>query len=554
MPDFKNARPKTPIGRRNPVSSPPGQVPGKGKFVEARFNQGMITMIDPADIPPGAGQLTQNMCFRFDKGTRRPGTILFTPVKPNSNPVLHTSFFKKNNAQVFFTRFTRNSIHYRAAGGGSWTAVTAGVGGSLTGSDSDRFQSVTVLDRLVFANNGVDVLQEIDVIANQFKALGNAPKYKYVTGFANRVVGANLQGITPNPAQVGWSADGVPTEWDPLVNETAGFSPIVESTSDLGDFITGIFAFTNQMILLREQSVWLVAKQPIPQNPFYFYTAFPGLGCDCPDSAVIALNGLIWADQRSGSIWRYAPGAAEPERIGLPIEKDLMRGLDDPLLVFASYNQITAEYTVCIPQATSNFVKYWTYNLRTNAWSTGEYEGVTSLDDVDVGSSLITIDDLGDVPIDELQGTIDDLSPGATTIPGRIFGRSDGELIIEDENSYTDPIIVGSTFNGKFTSRWVSKSFSLPQDDVYVAELRINILPLVPANISLYFSRDGGATWRPVVKNILPGPQTIGKSTLIRWVRQVKARRYAFKLECLDGQFEVLDYEVHVHKAGESTR
>lgn len=552
MPNFKNSRPNAvPLGFRNPVDIPKIKVADKKLYASARVNKGMITMIDPADIPNEALQLARNARCRFDKTTRRPGTKLFTPVKPNTNPVIGVFFHKKNNGQTFFLRFTRNSIHY--VSGGAWTALTAGVGGSLVGSDTDRFRGVTAFDRFVFANNGVDVLQEFDDVANTYKALGNAPKYKYITAFYNRIVGANLQGATPDATNVGWSADGVIDEWDPGVNETAGSSPIVDSPSDLGDFISGIFGFTSNMILLREQSVWIATKQAIPTQPFYFYTAVPGLGGDCPDSAAITLNGLTWVDRRSGSVWSYQPGGQPPERIGLSIEKDLMRALDDPALVFGSYAPIENEYTVCIPLVGFDGVREWVYNFRTGAWTVGEREAVTSIDDTDLAAALVSIDDLGLIPIDQLSGTIDSLSPGSDIIPVRIFGRNDGELVQEDENIYTDPPVAGSAnAEGKFMTELVSKTFTQLKDDAYFAEIRIEYVPISAAPMTLSYSRDGGVTFNTLVKTITPTADQLGKPQIFRWVKSIKARRFAFKLSYDDGQFEVNGYEVHVYPGGES--
>ena len=553
MPNFKNERPMAvPIGARNPLDVPKIKVADKSKFASARVNQGMITMLDPADIPNEALQLARNARCRFDKTIRRPGTKLIVPAKPNSNPVIGVFFHKKNNGQTFFLRFTRNSIHY--VSGGAWTALTAGTGGSLAGADTDRFRGVTAFDRFVFANNGVDVLQEFDDATNMYKALGNAPKYKYITAFYNRIVGANLVGASPDATNAGWSADGVIDEWDPLVNETAGNSSIVDSPADRGDFISGIFGFTSNMILLRERSVWIATKQAIPTNPFYFYTAVPGIGCDCPDSAVVALNGITWVDRRSGSVWFYSPsGQAEP--IGRPIEKDLMRGLDDPALVFGSYAPIENEYTVCIPLVGFNGVREWTYNFRTKAWTVGEREAVTSIDDTDLAAALVTIDDLGLIPVEQLSGMIDDLSPGSDVIPVRIFGRGDGEITQEDENTYRDPVVVGSAnTDGKFQTELVSKTFTLPTDDAYFAEIRIEYVPIAAAPMTLYYSRDGGATFNTLSKTITPTADQLGKPQLFRWVKPVKARRFAFKLAYDDGQFEVNGYEVHIYAGGESKK
>jgi len=564
--NYKNARPYSqPNAVYNPILSRIPPLPGKSKFIEARVNQGMITMLDPADIPPGALQLCRNARCRFDRTTRRPGTKLLTPTKPNSNRVLGTFFFKKNDGSTFFFRFTPTTIHFRD--GVSWTPITAGVGATLTGGATDRFQAVVAFDRFIYTN-GVDILHYVDVTDNKFKKLGNAPSYKYITAFFNRVVGANRTGLLADATQVGWSAEGGITgvgldEWDPLVDETAGSSPLVDSPSDRADYISGLFGFTNVMIVLREQSVWLATKQPIPTNPFFFYTAFPGLGSNCPESAVITLNGITWVDQRSGSVWFYEPGG-KPEPIGRSIERDLMRGLDDPSQVFASYAPIEQEYTVCIPQVSGAFVTAWTFNFRTNAWARDEYEAISSIDDVDLSESIITIDDLGDIPIDQLNpapgGTIDDLSPASPIIPVRTFGRTDGEIIIENPNpdplnneTDTDPVFPSDPLStGVYTTELISKSYTMPTDDIYIAEIRIELVPRRAGDLTLTYSKDGGETFSAASKTRVIASAELDKPRVFKWVKQIKARRFAWRLVTQAGQCDIIGYEVHVYKSGES--
>lgn len=544
--DFKNARP-WPQTNRNPMGIGKNTVPGKSKFVADRVNNGMITTIDPADIPPAALQICRNARIRFDRTSRRPGTVLLTPAKPDANHVIGMVLFKKNDGQQYYLRFSPTTINERGVG---WTPYTPGVGGSLLGGNYDYIQAAVVLDRLVFANNGVDVLQEIDTVAQTYKALGNAPKYRYITGFFNRVVGANLVDLTSNGAQIGWSGDKNIDEWDPNVDETAGFSPLVDSPGDLADFITGVFGFTNVMVVLREQSIWVANKQPIPSNPFYFYSAFPGVGCDSPYSAAITQNSLTWVDRRTGTVWNYVPGQA-PTPIGRPIENHLFDGLSDQARIFGAYDSIQNEFTACIPQVSGNFVICWTWNFRTQSWNKDEYEAITIASNADLPTAVTTIDQLPGT-IDGLSGDIDSLSPTQVNIPVRAFGRSDGEIIIEtlDDSLCVDPPYAGSA--GTFETELLSKSYTLPTDDVYIAEIRVDLIPRAAGSVTFAYSKDGGETLTPTTKTIVIPASRIGKPTIVKWIRQVKCRKYAWRLTATTGQFDVVNYEVHVYNSGES--
>ena len=523
------------------------------KFVEARVNGGMITTIDSADIPNSALQKAKNVRIRLDKTETRPGTILLEPVKPDSNRVLGLFLFKDKGGLSYTFRFTKSGIFIRNIS--EWTAVT----GTLTGGDGDRFRFASVLDSAIFSNNGVEPLQTIDTTALTFGNLGNAPRYRYVTGFFNRVVGAARRGSSE--VEVGWSGDNNVTEWDPAVDESAGSSPIIESSSDLSDFISGIFGFTNVMILMREQSIWLATKQPIAQNPFNFYSAVPGIGCDAPNSIATAMGGIVWFDRRTGSVWFYTPGG-QPERIGKPIDNKLVDGIDDPGIIYGSFASIPNEYTVGVPRVGTDLVSTYTFNFETKAWVYDEMYGITSINDTPVPSAITTIDQLFGT-IDGLIPTIDELSPAQAIIPTRVYGRNDGEILQELETSISDPIHSSQPAGTDvFEVELWSKTFTLPEVDMYFAEIVIEYKALDGGVFRLEYSKSGGdagdalasdpnadGDW-VTAKTITPTKLNVPQ--LIRFVRQIKARRFAFRLFGKGSRFQILSYEIHAYPSGKS--
>lgn len=509
-------------------------------FEESRVNGGMITILDPADIPKNAAQLVRNGRVRDDKTSRRPGTVLLDPTKPDSNPVLELAYVKKNDGSPYTIRFTPSTVFIRNVS--DWTQFT----GTLNGTESDRFRVVLALDDVVFTNNGADNIKLIDFNANTFNNLGNAPAYRYITGFYNRVVGANLRGI--DEAQIGWSADGDITEWDPLVNISAGNSPLVDSPSDLSDFITGIFGFTSVMIVMREKSIWLATKQPIASNPFYLYAAVPGVGSDAPDSIDIIPGGLVWTDTRTKSVWAYIPGN-QPEAIGRPIENRIFNNVDDPGQIFASYNPIFNEYTTCIPQAGSKYVICYTYNFRTKAWVQEEYYDIKSIQDVQLATAGTTIDELGSVPIDSLIGTIDELSPALDVATVRSFGRGNGEVLVEDVTATVDVDHADAEDVPDFIFELVSKEFTRPVVDTYFTEIRIEYIFRVAGTFSLEYTKDNGKTWT-IAKTVTPN--VIGEPKLLKYKKNIKARRLAWRIFAQGSSFDILAYEVKHSFAGES--
>ena len=504
------------------------------KWVEGQINGGMITTIEPANIPLTALQLAQNATVRYDRTTRRAGASLFTPSKPDSNAVLALAYVKLKDGSVYLLRHTASSIY--ALNGASWVAVT---GSALAGTAEDRIQYVDVLNTYCFSNNGADPIQTIDFTASTYAQLGDAPAYRYITGFFNRVVGAALQGA--NEVQIGWSGDGNPTEWNPAVDQSAGNAPLIDTPADLSDFIKGIFAFSNVMVILREKSVWLATKQAIPTNPFYFYTAIPGVGCDCPYSAQMVNGGIAWADVRTRSVYAYAPGGAL-EPIGRAVEDQIFASLNDVNTVFSAYNATYDEYTLFIPAVASSVAQAWTYNFRTKAWAYNEYINITIASDFPVEIATLAYQALAGTYAG-LTGTYAGLSP-TSLVDTRVFGKNTGDIIYADINADND---AGDAFDTFF----MSKTFVVPSLDIMIEQIRIEYVAQRAGPITLEYSKDDGNTWY-TAKTIIP--TVLNQAALLIHRRAIHCRRFIWRVTADAGVFTLLSYEVWVTKEGESRR
>lgn len=514
------------------------------KWVEATLNAGMMTNIDPADIPPSALQLAKNARVRGDKTSRRPGSILLTPAAPDANPVLKYAFLKKEDGTGYTVRFTPSGLHYINMG--AWAPLA----GALAGSEADRFNTAVVLNELVFTNNGVDPIQKVDFGALSFGNLGNAPAYRYLCGFFNRVVGANLR--NNNEVQIGWSGDANIDEWDPLIDESAGSGPLIDSPADLSDFITGLHAWTNSMVVLREKSVWIATKQPIPQNPFNFHAVIPGTGCDSPYSAIKGGEALIWFDKRTRAVYAYMPGGGF-EMLSGNVENEIARNVDDVELVFAGYDPREHEYTVYVPMVASSYVAGWTYNRRYKTWTYNEYYDLTGVDDVELGSGGIIADDLGGLA-DDLEGQADDLSPSQITIANHTYGRGDGTGAVLEPTTSFDAPHTDFPVGIPYTTELVSKVFTIPENDIYIAEIRIDIKATVGGSFRIEFSRTGGEGLDPWILAKVVDPNILNVSRLIKYKKLIRCRKFAWRLVAEQGLFDVLSYEVHVYQAGKSVQ
>lgn len=503
-------------------------------LAEGRVNGGIVTTIDAADIANNQFVDLKNVFVRFDKTTRRYGSIPFVPASPDAVKVLSVTPWERFSGVVNIIRLTQSSVYL--GGSAAWTVVA----GALTGGPNDRFNTVIANDRAFFANNGADYIQEINPGAFTFARAGNAPKYKYLAAFNNRLIGANL---APNvPIQIGWSADYVFDEWNPAVNLSAGSVSLIDSPSDYSDSIQGIFGFTDVALILRTRSIWAMSKQPIATQPFNFYIIAPGIGCDSPYTAVAIKNGIAWFDYRSGNAYRYSIGMTEPEMISMEVGKAILAQVNNVSTLFASYNTVEDEYTICIPSDTSTLVKAWTYNFRTKAWWYEEYTNLSALSNIDYKSTTILIDDLLGT-IASLTGTISNLGSN-NPVASRIYSFTNGAMLAQAKTKDTDN-------NAAYTTVITSKIYYVPRHDGYIANLRIEYMPMLVGSFTVAYSRDGGLTWTDY-KTVTWMNSDANKRKLVNFKKHLKCSQYSWRITSTSGLFDILEYEVWAVGGAES--
>jgi hypothetical protein len=509
----------------------------------ASVAKGMNTEADPADISEEELTMALNCVVRGDKLRRRPGTLAYSVAEPNSAKILGLFEYKRTNNINNFIRATKASVYYTTAG--AWVLCTPGA--ALTGGDNDRFRAAVVNDRFFFANNGVDEIQELDLTTNTYADAGNWGKYKFITGFHDRVVAAYLGGSTPNPVEIAWSAIGVYDETDPGVNSSAGVTPLVESSSDFTDFISGIFGFNNTMVVARERSIWYTPKLPSGTNPFNFLQAVPGIGSNAPDAIVRIPSGIIFPDWRNEDVYIYS-NTNEVRSVGRRIVKDLFASISDPSRVFAGYNPTYAEYTIYCPQA-DDYIIAWKYNLRFDAWTKCEYYGISAVSNVDNSRASTTIDELTGT-MDSLASSYNDLSSTSQSPPQEIFGRIDGKIVTVVDGANLTDANVGATASYAFSSDVRSKTFKHPAGELEAHRLSFDFIPVSEGSMNLYYSKDDGVSWTSA-KSWTFAAATLGKPIRVNWKQGKRFKRLQWKLECSTMDFELISYSGTLNVNGE---
>jgi hypothetical protein len=506
-------------------------------LVQSPFNGGIVTNIPAIDLNNSQANDIVNFDIYLNRLRRRFGIVSYPAVKPNSNKIVGLCVYDKSDGTVRFIRFTKNSVHSGSTA--SWTAIT---GAALLGTDSDWFQTINVDDRLLFSNNGIDPIQEIDTLTDTYAQLGNAPAVRYLAAFGDRVLG--LYGTSPlNPTYVAWSGNRNYGEWDPLVDISAGFTSLTNTGADLSDPITGAITFVNTLQIFRHRSIWEATITNSYSQPFYFYQKIPGIGCDCPQSLTKIPGGACFVDTFSQGIYYYAANG-EIKNIGESIIKDFLRNISSRDDVIGTYSYKYNKYQLLVISGSSNTSIVWEYNFLSETWTKKSYNNLSYIANLEFGSGSLTIDELLGT-IDDLLGTIDSLGTTSDRVSTLFLGSMSGDVYLEDETVSLDDGL-------PYASNIDSKVFELPIDAQYVTEIEVEIIIKSDTGyIELQYRKDNNSTWKEYKTKYWTVEQ-IENRVRITAKKNVRCRNYQFRLYSTSGLFEIEKYSILVDSAGES--
>lgn len=525
--------PNRPIGRTVITKFTPSTQDEIELISSPDFLAGLITDGDPANIPPNALQTLINGTYNRSLLFRRNGLALYSISKPDSLKVMAIFAFFQTATGINLLRFTATTINKATSTG--WIAFS---GPALIGTGLDYFSFTVADNRAFFSNGGQNVIMELLPGTNAWAVLGNAPKYKFLTSSFNRIIGANFVAATSIPYQIGWSGDLNYGEWNPLVDISAGFTSLVDSPADLSDEITGLFNLTSAMCITRQRSLWLATRQASATNPFFFFTAVPRIGGDCPRTIKLTPDGLFFYNFQLSSVYFYTPnsysqayGSGHPEDISGPIKRFLKSSIDDPANLFASFNLDTGKYTLFVASNTVQLVKAFTFDTNTKTWSYAEYSNISCVNDIDYASSTVTINGLTGIT-NNLSGIINNLG-GLSANSNRFIGFNNGDLSLQP--TYAGfPNEIGNinlADNGiPFTSRYDSKIIENPDLNTYITRCRLAFTPFTLGNVSLYYSKDDGNTFT-LYKTVSITSNMLTKNQILTGSKFLNVRRFIWSFQ-----------------------
>lgn len=516
---------------RNPrIPVPPSPVEDPIKLLASvKLDGGMNTRLSPYALENNVVVLAENCVVVADKLQFHDGSTIFSPAKPNSNVIVTLYQVTRFDGTTIFLRFTKNKVHRLVSS--SWTEITNGTPYSIL--DTDRIRVLSFNDRFFFVT-GKHTIYEINFSANTYAALGNAPKYKYITGFFNRIVGANLyDASSPNPTLVGWSGDLNFGEWNPATDVSAGSTPLLEAAADFADPIVGLFGFAAVMLILRERSLWTATKQPVASSPLSFQAAFPSFGCDCPNSATATRNGIVWYDYRSNQVYNYTIGNS-PQAVGEAIRNVLKPKIFTKESVQGSYDYISNTYTITIPGTNTTLTYSYKLNMDTGAWTVRTMTSCNGVYSLDNSSAGLNINELTGT-INQLSGTIDNLGNISTTPPATYYAMVNGDILKEGPYGTDNGTALSSTI--------VSKIYSMEDRRFSITRFRITFQPIRAGSFIIFY--DSGNGWQNYKTVTYPSA-----TNTIRMIatcnKHIRCRDFRWMIQSVSGSVSLLGYSIDI--------
>jgi len=476
-------------------------------------------------LPQGSLILGENVRTRDGKLRRREGTTSYGGATEDEE-VLNLIPFEDENVTKLI-RITRARIAVDE-GLGNWVTYT-------TGSFRKRFDYATFLDK-VYVANGESKLREIDFINQTAESIEDAPVAKYVTNFAERTVAANAPGA---PYTVYWPVNSDPTDW---TGTGSGFEPLVSGTVGLGDAITGLFGYEDNMIILRENSIWVATRLPFADNPMRFEAAFKDFGCDLPHTARAVPGGIIFGNAQRRGVYFYALGSAPVELSYPSIRRHLFLDQVDNEFAQGAYDVEHDEYHIgeAYELDSPKMRRVWVYNRRANSWVKDPLPEITAMSWATTGMSTLFIDDLVGT-IDAQVGFINELIDDVEIITD-FFKANAGNVFYADDTAITD-------YNGAdYLTDIQLPNFGQASRRLTLQDFGAMVESLQGCRVLVSASSDG-ITWRNELLKIVDASTQLQKLLYRR--QRISGSNLYLRLQVYGGDFALESYWLRVLAKGQ---
>lgn len=412
------------------------------------------------------------------------GFIQWGNVLPD--PALQLIPFQAGPSKRYVVAIRTNRWSYSI--GGNWTEL----GGSTNPAWDGNIYSVVLNNLLIVAVSPLDRLKSWDGdITHPIVDLSpDAPRAQFIAALGNRLIAAGIRDAAGNVDGnlVAWSADNaLVTNWT-SADLGAGSAVILsEVGGSSGDPIIGLSTSQSGGIIYRQNSMVLISRTGINDQPFRFTTIVRGLGL------------FQGSDQGGGAGYRIA----KPVHIGMALG-DIFVGGDLNVYLFNPPNQPIPigdpiwKALLSSPPANLTSGIRTVFNAKSNEYTLAGFGGLSYTMDL---RQLVTNQKL----VWRRTGSISNLfGIGYNDIPD--IGSGVGVLIAKNPGTTILKLVRPEetvTTSGPNVFSYVSKVLGSDASFVMVSsmyvpyELFANVFgtTLISMVVSVYISTDGGDTW-----------------------------------------------------------
>jgi hypothetical protein len=368
------------------------------KAEEKSKYKGLNSKYPPIFIDSSEAAAMSNVWLRNDEIRSAPAFSQVFAGPEQVNPCLGTTSFQDANGQIHTCAFTSRGLFQLNPNNGNpgipaWTFV-----GTPTLTPGVPVSS-RVFANLLYYTNGAPQLTSWDGLSSATtlvsgltsatfggagSSIGGVYLYELndqlcllnVSLFNAATVGSTAAGsITTFPQRLWYSANGIPNQFDPTVNTSAGFVDFLE----VPDIFTGVLALGEVAYMFRSNGI---TEQTITGNslaPFYFnhlWASERGIGSVYPWS--IAQYGGVGFFVSTEDVYRCS--VYEFSQIGEgardAIMADLAKATLNPVAAVIpsyGYGYIYLRYELCIPMG--NFTRVYSYSLEDKNWMQQDLTG-----------------------------------------------------------------------------------------------------------------------------------------------------------------------------------
>ena len=448
----------------------------------ADLTAGMVTAIPREQRPPGSGVDIANARIRRGRLLRRPGTLEYgTDGGLEAQPILAIVSAYLEEDKDWLIYMDQFEV-YGMTSFPTWVYFHQSAGTTPFPLARPRRPSITQYGPWLYVATVDQAIFKIIPISQNFEPVVQAPIAQFVVSWADRVIAANIK----DPAEglvgtmVAWSGNGNPDVWNPLDDESAGVAVLDSAPSDQGDEITGLHVIGNNLIILRERSIWIARKTGIASAPFRFDPLVTNVGCDLPYTSQTAKDSVIWADRRTETVYILLPDLTI-RPISDNISDKILVDMATAKFTDSAYDPFEDEYhlgvntdgeAVVVPGDYSMYPvqQVWVFSVGHSAWTYDDSPEVTALGQALGRGTAPLIDALTGVIDAQIAVPADALKPNPTgwiddwqfdgIIPSSIFkGTIDGNILQQTIQATRDwdnteyELVVESQNLGSFTNR-----------------------------------------------------------------------------------------------------